>query len=528
MNTHSPAQLTVCRDVIGWRVVFVVMLAVHGIFQALSATEFNPTNTRSAKAPAKIREPAVAGLFYPADPTELAGVIDRLLRSSEDTPLRRIRALICPHAGYAYSGPTAARAYKAVQGQPYRTVIVLAPGHYAAFSGAAVTQADAYRTPLGLAPVSSLAARIAAVKPFFPEKTCRVQRPAWARQSSLKAPPPGEDTPETWEHALEVQVPFLQRVLTNFDLVPAILGEVDPAALARALRPFLDPSTLLVASSDLSHYHPYDQAKKLDAQCVKDICELNLEAMNAREACGKSPILVLMHLAQQMGWTTQLLDYRNSGDTAGDRSGVVGYAAIAFLEPAASAQVPDSKQQLLHLARQSLESWVARQQKPDPDKSRFPPEWAEPKGCFVTLTKQGQLRGCIGHIFPQEPLWQAVVDNACHAATQDPRFPPVTIRELAQLRIEISLLTTPQPLVFASPEDLLAKLRPKVDGVVLKIGSRGATYLPQVWDQIPDKTEFLGHLCEKASCPPNAWRDPGTEILVYQVEAFHEAEPGVH
>ncbi len=182
---------------------------------------------------------------------------------------------------------------------------------------------------------------------------------------------------------------------------------------------------------------------------------------------------------------------------------------------------------LLQLAREAVSNGVAGG--PDPENfGDVPPRLAQKAPCFVTLTKGGALRGCIGNLLAETPLYQAVMENARGAATRDPRFAAVQAAEVSQLRIEISLLTTPRPLAFTSPEDLLAKLRPNVDGVVLKIGSRGATYLPQVWDQIPDKAEFLGHLCQKASCAPNAWRDPGTEILVYQVEAFHEADPGVH
>jgi MEMO1 family protein len=504
------------------RLALVGWMSLGGLCLA-GAASGPPAVGEAKKSPAKVREAAVAGLFYSSDKAELAESIDKLLAAANPAPLPRIRALVCPHAGYLYSGPTAAYAYKAVQGRPYRTVIVLAPSHYAAFAGVAVSQADAYRTPLGLTPISSIAAKLAAVRPFLAEPVCRVQRPAWSRQSPLVAPPLGKDTPETWEHSLEVQLPFLQRALTNFELVPAIVGEADPALVARALSPFVDTNTLLIASSDLSHYHPYDQAKDLDQQCVKDLCDLNLEGMQEREACGKSPILAVMHLARQKGWKPKLLDYRNSGDTAGDRSGVVGYAAVAFYEPASGAQLADPRKQLLQLARQTLEEWVRQHKKPVPDKSRFPAEWSEPKGCFVTLTKQGELRGCIGHIFPQEALLQAVVDNACSAATQDPRFPPVTTAELSQIKIEISLLTVPSPLAFRSTDELLSKLRPNVDGVVLKIGARGATYLPQVWEQLADKVQFLNHLSEKAGCPSGAWRNSGVEVLVYQVEAFDES-----
>jgi MEMO1 family protein len=469
-----------------------------------------------------VREPAVAGLFYPANKTELFSTVDRLLASAEKVALTNVRALVCPHAGYPYSGPIAAKAYKCIQGRNYRTVFVLAPSHYAAFSGIAVTKADSYRTSLGTIPISSLAPKLAAQRPFVPESVCQVQRPAWYRQSSRSAPPAGEDTPETWEHSLEVQLPFLQRALTNFALVPALFGEADPSQAARVLSGLLDETTLVIASSDLSHYHPYNEAKMLDQQCVKDICDLNVEGLRNREACGKAPILAVMQLARQKGWKTQLLDYRNSGDTGTDRQGVVGYAAIAFYEAGPQSTSIDPKNELLQLARQTIRDWVTKKSKPTPDARRFPASWSEPKGCFVTLTKQGQLRGCIGHIVPQEPLLQAVVDNACSAATEDPRFTPLREAELNQIEIEISLLTNPQPLAFSSPEDLLAKLRPHVDGVVLKIGGRGATYLPQVWEQLPDKVEFLNHLSEKAGCASDAWRQSGAQVLVYQVESFKE------
>ena len=152
------------------------------------------------------------------------------------------------------------------------------------------------------------------------------------------------------------------------------------------------------------------------------------------------------------------------------------------------------------------------------------PKFTEAKGCFVTLTKRGELRGCIGYILPQGPLYRAVVENARNAALRDPRFPAVSPGEVDQLEIEISVLTEPLPLFFSSPEDLLRKLQPGADGVVLQIGGRGATYLPQVWEQIPDKVEFLNNLAEKAGCDPSAWREPGASVLIYHVESFKESE----
>jgi AmmeMemoRadiSam system protein A len=161
---------------------------------------------------------------------------------------------------------------------------------------------------------------------------------------------------------------------------------------------------------------------------------------------------------------------------------------------------------------------------PEADPGAWPEKFRQPKGCFVTLTKGGKLRGCIGHIVPVEPLYKAVMQNAESAARRDYRFNPVQPNELDQLSIEVSVLTEPQPLAFSSPEDLLARLQPHQDGVVLQVGGHQATFLPQVWEQIPDKVGFLNALAQKAGAPPSAWREPGATVSIYHVEAFKESE----
>jgi hypothetical protein len=481
--------------------------------------------TPKAVAKQLVREPAVAGLFYPKDPVQLSLMIDRLLAAAPTEPVGDLKAIVCPHAGYEFSGPTAAYAYKNLIGRHFDTVIILGPSHYALFDGASVPAVDAYRTPLGLVPISPKARALAKISPCLSEPCCRVERPAWWPQSSKPAPDPGKDTPDTWEHSVEVEVPFLQKVLTNFSILPVVFGNVDPAQVAQAVATQLDDKTLLVVSSDLSHYHPYDDAEVLDGRCVKAMCSLDIAAMETQEACGKLPILALLHLAHQNGWQARLLDYRNSGDTSGDKSnGVVGYAAIAFYAPAQGNFNPTEREQLLKLARRALKEAVAPDRSPLADTNNWPAKFREPRGCFVTLTEAGALRGCIGHIFPQESLYRAIQDNARSAALEDPRFRPVQPEELNQLEIEISVLTEPKPLPFTSPEDLLAKLQPGKDGVVLKLDGRGATFLPQVWEQLPDKVEFLNHLSEKAGCAPGDWRKPGTSVLIYHVEAFKESE----
>jgi MEMO1 family protein len=471
-----------------------------------------------------VREPAVAGLFYPQEPAALSRALDRYLAAAKPEPVEHLTALVCPHAGYEYSGPVAAFGYQLLVGRRFDTVVVLAPSHYARLEGAAVSRARVFRTPLGDVPISDRARELAKLEPFVLEAASRVQRPAWAARSARPAPPLGEDTADTWEHADEVQVPFLQKTLKGFSLLPVVFGDVDPARAARALAGLIDDRTLIVASSDLSHYHPYAEARDLDTRCVNAVCALDLEVMQTQEACGKTPILTLMHLARLKGWKAKLLNYRNSGDTAGDKQQVVGYAAIAFYAPTVESLNAADHRRLLGLARSTLSEVVARGRMPEVSTNGFPAPFFEAKGCFVTLTKAGELRGCIGHLLPLEPLYRAVMDNARSAALRDSRFLPVKPEELADLEIEVSVLTQPEPLRFRSPEDLLARLRPQEDGVILTIDGHTATFLPQVWEQIPDKAEFLDHLSRKAGCEPSAWRKSGTTVSTYRVEAFKESK----
>ncbi len=258
---------------------------------------------------ARIREPAVAGRFYAGDSAALAADVDGYLAAAIERPLPGLRALVVPHAGYRYSGPTAGVGFRQVRGRAYRTVYVLAPSHHAAFRGVHLGEHAAYRTPLGLVRVAPAARAMLGVEPF-------VSVPEADRE----------------EHALEVELPFLQRVLPDFSLVPLLFGGVDPARVADALAPRLDADTLVVASSDLSHYRPYDEAVTMDRATLDAVVALDGDRLGEESACGRGPIRTVIHLARRLGWRAELLDYRNSGDTAGDRSRVVGYAAVAFVE----------------------------------------------------------------------------------------------------------------------------------------------------------------------------------------------------
>ncbi len=443
----------------------------------------------------KIRKEAVAGRFYPSSSEELKSIIYEYLDQAPYLDLPDIHGLVCPHAGYVYSGLTAAYSYKQLNDQ-YDTVILIGPTHYVWFSGASIPDFTHYETPLGLVRVSE-------------------------KVHELKNDSVFTTVPEahTREHCLEVQLPFLQCVLTDFEIIPIVLGDTDPAAVASALSPYIDERTLVVASSDLSHYYPYERANELDNICTEAVPELDFEMVQSCEACGIKAILTLMYLAEEKGWQGKLLDYRNSGDTAGGKDQVVGYMAVAYYGDQNYLNEEEQKF-LLHLARETLEQYLKDRTLPEVDESQLSDRLREKRACFVTLNKDGMLRGCIGNLIPEKELYKGVMENAVNAAVRDPRFPPVIYEELSEITIEISVLSIPQKISYANSNDMLRKIQGK--GVIIAAGFNRATFLPQVWEQLPDPEEFMSHLCSKAGLSADFWRNGTLDIQVYTAQVFGE------
>ncbi len=260
---------------------------------------------------AQVRPPAVAGTFYPADPSRLKALVEAFLEREAPCPIVP-KAIIVPHAGYVYSGPVAASAYACLapaRGR-IRRVVLLGPAHRVAFAGLAVPSVDYFETPLGLVPVDREAVTAVAAMPQV-----RVL-----------------DEAHAFEHSLEVQLPFLQAVLgEGFEIVPLVVGDASPEAVAEVLERLWDgPETLIVVSSDLSHYYDYDTARKLDTITTRAIESLDPSAIHFEQACGRTPVAGLLVAARRHGLRAETLDLRNSGDTAGDKSRVVGYGAYAF------------------------------------------------------------------------------------------------------------------------------------------------------------------------------------------------------
>ncbi len=489
-----------------------------------------PVLPRAAR-PQKIRQPAVADAFYPADPETLSAMLDDLLAHAAPRPVDgAILAAVAPHAGYSYSGPVAAFTFAALRGRNYSRVVVIAPSHYVAFGFSSVYDGDAYATPLGVIPVDR-------------EFALQLTKLSGALQLSGKG---HESTAAGGEHAIEVELPWLQRVLGRFELVPIVMGDQSyesSRALGVALASLIPRSkegetpgdTLILASSDLSHYHSYADAETMDHNTLRALEAWDYFSMarnfDARvwEACGGAPVVAAMIAAERMGANQAVaLDYANSGDISGDRSRVVGYSADLFVKSAYPAAAPPpfsltdtEKAELLVLARNSVES-VVRQKElyaPAPAASeRLNREF----GAFVTLTKAGALRGCVGYAAALKPLYLTVRDTASLAAVRDPRFPPVAPAELPDVTYEISVLS---PLRRVSAIEQIEVGR---DGLLVKNGRHDGLLLPQVAvDQHWNRQRFVEGTCVKAGLAPDSWKDEGTDIFRFTAVVFgkHSENP---
>jgi AmmeMemoRadiSam system protein B/AmmeMemoRadiSam system protein A len=451
-----------------------------------------------------VRPPAVAGTFYPGEPDQLRQMIGTLLNEAPEVKVPgKVRGLVSPHAGYIYSGIVAAVGYKQID-PSVRTVILLGSSHRVRLSAPSISEVRAYQTPLGPVPMAELA-------------------------STLRRSPMFKSVPEAHvqEHSLEVQLPFLQVMLKQCEIVPILINDADPEALAKTLAPHIGEDTLVVASTDLSHYYSYNTALTLDRICTTAISGCALSDMSLCEACGKPAVLTLMHLAQIKDWKGVLVDYRNSGDTAGNKSRVVGYTSIAFVDEKEQTKTmtetlsTHDRKVLLRLARSAITAKLidgVEVERP----AQVSPVLNALRGCFVTLHKNGQLRGCIGTIEPTCSLLECVEKNAKNAAFGDPRFPALRAEELQEIDVEVSVLSVPEALSFSDGEDLKRKLEPNVHGVILSRGMHRSTFLPQVWQQLPDKEKFLEHLCLKGGMAANAWQDTETQVEVYKAEVFGE------
>ncbi len=480
---------------------FSIILKYKSLAPSSEVSQTKDNNMAKQKI---IRQPAVAGSFYPADKNELQSMINQFFAAvpadtaASGTP----KILIVPHAGYIYSGPVAAYSFKQLANLGIKRAIIIGPSHHFPASGLYLSGATYWQTPLGEVKVADLNNELAKDSLFTVND--QIHQP---------------------EHSLEIEVPFLQTVAPGIEIVPIIVGELDSqkqADFAQILNQYLDSQTILIVSVDLSHYHPNKEALALDNKSIKDILGFNDAGILEDEIDAPWAVASVIKLAKQNNWQPKLLKYGNSGDVTGDKSAVVGYVAIGLYQENKKTQKQENNQdkyseaeknELLQVARTTLEQYLIAGKTYEPPTNN--PKFKEERGVFVTLNKNGGLRGCIGYIQPVKPLIEAVRDNAISAAVHDTRFSPVDQSELADLEIEISILTVPKP-------DTLENISQGKLGVVLQQGSRGATYLPQVWEDLSDPEQFFSSLCLKGGLPVDCYQDPKTEFLSYEAIVFHE------
>ncbi|WP_239512374.1 AmmeMemoRadiSam system protein B [Bifidobacterium aerophilum] len=505
-----------------------------------------------------VRPAAVAGSFYPSDAHELRAMVDRqldyartLLRDSgfaKRLPQGAPKAVIVPHAGYVYSGTTAALAYALLErGRgTIRRAVIIGPTHRVAVRGVACPSASAFRTPLGTVPIDRDA-----------------ERRAIAAVPSMSV----NDATHAHEHAVEVQIPFLQRVLgDDLTIVPLNAGDATPVEVGAVIQALWGgPETVIVISSDLSHYHPESVARDLDDRTIAHIASSGDPTIRPSRACGAYPVNGLLAVAREKALLLRFLGCSTSGDDGkaalaavdgrhADRPAmrdpdtpVVGYASFAAWEhdmqgseairagagrrraADGAANLPDHDDTVLpRLARAALEHHLGLAKPADPtpaDLVTAHPELNRPGASFVTLTKRGHLRGCIGTLEAYRPLGRDIAEHAIDAAVHDPRFLPVTADEYPDIAVEVSVLSDPEPMSATSRAALERMLEPGRDGLILDDG-RGhrATFLPQVWAELTDCHEFVGHLLRKAGLPASYdWHDGSMICQRYAVTAFDEA-----
>ncbi len=468
-----------------------------------------------------IKYPNVAGAFYPGNPQELSQLIDNFLAAANPQPIDGdIFALISPHAGYAFSGRVAAFGYRLVKNKPYKTVIVIGPSHHYGFGGISVYPGGTFRTPLGDLEIDSEFTRKLLdkdIKMFFQPRAFQE------------------------EHSIEVQLPFLQKVISGFKIVPLVVGDCSFSECQRLARLIKDAignrkDILVVASTDMYHGYNYQEAGIVDDLTLSYMRSMQPEVLYQKlsegkaQLCGGLPVVITQLLAKELGHNKLIvLEYMNSAAVTGQKiSGVwtVGYSSCVIDEeeaclPAGREEAMlnnTQRSKLLEIARSSIEYYLKTGKKVE--LAENDPVLIKEMGTFVTLHAHGELRGCIGNIIGDKPLYLNVSDMAVEAAVRDPRFPPVGLAELKDIEMEVSVLT-PLEKVNSPDQIQLGK-----HGVLVRRGSRSGVFLPQVATETGwSKEEFLANLCaHKAGLAPDAWKDKATDLFIFSAEVFSEKE----
>lgn len=492
----------------------------------VSTPSLSPAPTIISLASPGVRPAAVAGSWYPADPAALARYVDGVLARGTGkvaAPTEPLRVLLAPHAGYRFSGEVAGGVFHEVRGRAFRRVVVIGPSHHGRFRGIAIPEVTAFQTPLGDIPLDISAITMLRDHPLVLAETAAHQP----------------------EHAIELQLPLLQRALRpGWRLLPILVGGMEPesfAQIAAMLRPWLDNDTLLVLSGDFTHFGPRYRYTPFpaDEHAAAKIHELDhgalghIQAKDAAglrayhrqtgiTACALQPLYLALELLPDEA-KVEVLEYATSGNPGDAHS--VSYVGLAIHAPRPLAQyAPEPVSEaglstLRQLAEATVHAAARGDQAAMEDLQRpathLPAELSRPAGAFVTIKKHGQLRGCIGFLQPQAPLAQAILANAVGATLRDRRFPPLQADELPDIEVHISVLSVPQPI--SGPLDF----QPGEHGIIFHLRGQHALFLPEVaTEQGWNRAQTLSHLARKAGLPASAWRDEEARFQVFTTQRY--------
>lgn len=440
----------------------------------------------------KIRPTAAAGRFYTNNKSELNAQLDYFFENAQAECAYKSRAIIVPHAGYEYSGQLAAKGFEYLD-KRVKNLFIIGPPHYVPVKNVALSSYEMWDSPLGEVSVNQV------INQELVEKFgCEFEDEAFAQ-----------------EHSLEVQIPFILKKFQSVKIIP-ILASNDEKVKKIIEYYWENPENGFIISSDLSHFHPSNEAKKIDAITAEMIELKQLDEFNHQQACGAVGVLALTNFAKIKGYSLIRVGMVNSGDMTGDNSRVVGYGSWFLYEGEKNEFIKKYySDYVIEVCKTSILAGLNNESTP---KIEIPPEvFNELGACFVTLEKHGDLRGCIGSIIAHRPLINDLVKNAQSSAFSDSRFHPLRSEEFEELSIDVSLLSAPEKMEFKNEADLLEQIRPFVDGIIIKDGGYQAVYLPSVWEQLPEKKLFLDSLKIKAGLTPKHF-SPTFEAFRYTTE----------
>ncbi len=453
-----------------------------------------------------VRPSAVAGRFFAADPERLRqDVVDCLEEGAAGTRPEgwaAPKAVISAHAGYPYSGWLTAASWLATNGQPIETIVVLSPSHQYAFHGLALPSQDIYRMP-GFDVAIDDAARSALVAAGLAHV---------------------EDAAHDREHGVETQLPFLHRLHPRAQVVPLVIGWAETGKVAQAvdlLASLRKTPPLFILSSDLSHFLSLDAANAHDAETAKLIETGQYDKLTGAHACGAKGIAGFMASDFGEGMRVHRIAMSNSAAVTGDQTRTVGYGAWAMFSPTDEIVLSNHRSEVLRVARKALESYSKKGKMPHVDLASFPQVLRGYGASFVTLQKNGRLRGCIGSLAARAPIIRDVVENSVKSGFKDPRFTPVEAGEVADISIKVALLSPSAPMTFESQKDLLNQVVPGRDGLILRDQGKRAVFLPMVWESLSEPEQFLQALKEKAGLARDHWSE-SVEVDRFCAESFAE------